>query len=197
MQMLRGPFLTIFRATAGLTPFVLTLFVRSLFVLCATTASAQTIYKWVDEHGVVNYGNADVPKSREVKVVDTTPPVAAQPGAKAREAAAHPARLSDADMLREELLRSREEVSRLRQNASVSKNGAGHPPEGFAAWRDACEKQHRDDCSEAAFIADNPSVVNQPVSYSKPAAPDPGLQVAGSGKPAPRTSATNPITTMQ
>jgi hypothetical protein len=146
---------------------------------------------------VVNYGNADVPKSREVKVVDTTPPVAAQPGAKAREAAAHPARLSDADMLREELLRSREEVARLRQNATISKNGAGHPPEGFAAWRDACEKQHRDDCNEATFNADNPSVVNQPVSYSKPATPDPALQVAGSAKPAPRSSVTNPITTMQ
>jgi hypothetical protein len=192
MQTLRGPFLTVFRATAGLT-----LAVPCLFVLSATTASAQTIYKWVDERGVVNYGNADVPKSREVKVVDTTPPVAAQASAKTREVAAHPARLSDADMLREELLRSREEIARLRQNASVSKNGTGHPPEGFAAWRDACEKQHRDDCSEAAFIAENPSVANQPVSYSKPAAPDPALQVAGPAKPAPRSSVTNPITTMQ
>jgi hypothetical protein len=192
MQMLRGPFLSVFRAAAGLT-----LFVPCLLVLCAGTASAQTIYKWVDEHGVVNYGNADVPKKGEVKVVDTTPPVAAQPFAKPRDAAAHPVRLSDADMLREELLRSREEISRLRQNAAVSKNGTGHPPEGFTAWRDACEKQHRDDCSEAAFTADNPSVVNQPVNFSKPAAPDPAMQVAGPAKPAPRPSVTNPITTMQ
>jgi hypothetical protein len=139
MQTLRGPFLSIFRAMAGLTPFVLCL------LALAAPASAQTIYKWVDEHGVVNYGNADVPKKGDVKVVDTTPPVAAQAGAKPREAAMHPARLSDADMLREELLRSREEISRLRQSASVSKNAASHPPEGFAAWRDACEKQHRDD----------------------------------------------------
>jgi hypothetical protein len=193
MQTLRGPLLSVFRATAGLTLFVL-----CLLVLCAGTASAQTIYKWVDERGVVNYGNADVPKTREVKVVDTTPPVAAQAGAKAREAAAHPARLSDADMLREELLRSREEVARLRQNASASpRNGSGHPADGFAAWRDACEKQHRDDCSEAVFNAENPAAVNQPVSYSKPAASDPALQVAGSAKPAPRSSGTSPITTMQ
>jgi hypothetical protein len=193
MQLLRGPFLSIFRAAAGLTSFVL-----CLLVLCAGPASAQTIYKWVDERGVVNYGNADVPKSREVKVVDTTPPVAAQAGAKTREAAAHPARLSDADMLREELLRSREEITRLRQNAAATpKNIAGHPPEGFAAWRDACEKQHRDDCSEAAFNTDNPSASNQPVNYSKPTAPEPAMQVAGPAKPATRSSGTNPITTMQ
>jgi hypothetical protein len=193
MQTLRGPFLSVFRAAAGQTLSVL-----CLLALCAATASAQTIYKWVDEHGVVNYGNADVPKKGEVKVVDTTPPVAAQPGAKARDAAARPVRLSDADMLREELLRSREEIARLRQNsAAVPKSGLGHPAEGYAAWRDACEKQHRDDCSEAAFNADNPSVVNQPVSYSKPTAPEPALQVAGPAKPAPRSSGTNPITTMQ
>jgi len=170
----------------------------SLFALWVSTSSAQTIYKWVDERGVVNYGNADVPKSRDVKVVDTTPPVAAQAGAKTRDAAVRPARLSDADMLREELLRSREEIARLRQTAaSAPKNSASHPPEGFGAWREACEKQHRDDCSEAAFTAENPPALNQPVSYSKPAAPDPAMQVAGAPKPAPRSSGTNPITTMQ
>jgi hypothetical protein len=144
---------------------------------------------------VVNYGNADVPKKGEVKVVDTTPPVAAQSGAKTIAAVARPARLSDADMLREELLRSREEVARLKQSSAGSKS-APHPPEGYSAWREACEKQHRDDCSEAAFNADNPPAVN-PVSYAKPATPDPSLQVAGSAKPAPRSSITNPITTMQ
>jgi hypothetical protein len=192
MQLLRGPFLALFRVTAGLTLSVL-----CLLVPCATPACAQTIYKWVDERGVVNYGNADVPKKGDVKVVDTSPPVAAQAGAKPREAAVHTARLSDADMLREELLRSREEVARLRQSAVVSKNGTGRPPEGFAAWRESCEKQHRDDCSEAAFNTENPAVINQPVSYSKPAAPEPAMQVAGSPKPAPRSSGTIPISTMQ
>jgi hypothetical protein len=179
-------------------------------VIFNATASAQTIYKWVDERGVVNYGNADVPKTRQVSVVDTTPPVAAQSGAKPRDTAARPTRLSDADMLREELMRSREEVARLRQNpAQTAKGSPGHGPESYAAWREACEQHNRVDCDEATYNAETqagglprqPAAVRQPVTYApKPAlntSEQGTLQIAGSPKPAPRSSGTNPITTMQ
>jgi len=112
MQQVRGPFLPIFRAAAG--PLVLAI------CFAAPSAFAQTIYKWVDERGVVNYGNADVPKKREVTVVDTTPPVAIQPGANPRDAAPHPVKLTEADMLRGELMRTREEIARLKQAAPAN-----------------------------------------------------------------------------
>lgn len=205
MQQVRGPFLSIFRAAAG--SLVLAVFTG----MFATVTSAQTIYKWVDERGVVNYGNADVPKKRDVSVVDTTPAVAAQPAAKPREAAARQARLSDADMLREELMRAREEVTRLRQGAAqVAKANTGRGPEGYAAWRDDCEQQHRANCNETTYAAEGqagglpqqqPAAVRQPVTYSpKPASDVPGqgtLQVAGSIKPAPKPAGATPVTTMQ
>ncbi len=112
MQNVRGPFLTIFRAAAG--PLALAI------SIAAPSVHAQTIYKWVDEHGIVNYGNADVPKKREITVVDTTPPVVIQSSVKPRDAVARPVRLSDADMLREELVRSREEIARLKQAAPAN-----------------------------------------------------------------------------
>jgi hypothetical protein len=210
MQQLRGPFPFIFRAAAGTVALSISL------VLVPTTASAQTIYKWVDQHGVVNYGNADVPKTADAKVsvVDTTPPVTAQPGAKPRDTAARPSpsRLSDADMLREELMRSREEVARLRQSpAAAAKSNSGHGPDGFPAWRDACEQQHRTDCDETTYNAEGqtgglsrqPAAVRQPVTYApRPAVngSDQGsLQVVGSAKPVPmpKPAGAGPITTMQ
>jgi hypothetical protein len=203
MQHVRGPFLSVFRAAAG----------SLVLAICAAApvASAQTIYKWVDERGVVNYGNADVPKTRQVSVVDTTPPVtAAQPNAKPRDTAVRQARLSDADMLREELMRSREEVARLRQNAAPgAKSNSGRAPEGFAAWRETCEQQHRLDCNEATYTAESqsagaqpqPAAARQPLTYLPKPALDKSeqatLQVAGSSKPAPKPTGANLITTMQ
>lgn len=185
MQQVRGPFLSVFRAAAG------TLALATSAVLAAPT-SAQTIYKWVDEHGVVNYGNTDVPKARDVSVVDTSPPVAGAGAteAKPRETVARVARISDADMLREELMRSREEIARLKQTAAQTGKGtASRGPDGYAAWREQCELQHRAACNEAAYAeslqgaqVQQPVVAQQPVTYI----PKPAAKPGG-----------GPITTMQ
>ena len=199
MQPIRGPFLSIFRTAAGL-----------LALAVSAAAPAQTIYKWVDERGVVNYGNADVPKTREVSVVDTTPQVASQPVAKMRDAPTRPARLSDADMLREELMRSREEIARLRQNAAPgAKSNSGRGTESFATWREECEQQRRADCDEATYAAQNqagaisrqPAAARQPVSYvPKPILnkPEPGtVQIAGASRTVPQAAGANAVVTIQ
>jgi hypothetical protein len=199
MQRLRGPFLSVFRATA----VVPVLFAGACLV--TIPAFAQTIYKWVDERGVVNYGNAEVPKSKDVSIVDTTPQVVSQPDAKARQA-----KSSDTDALREQLQRSREEVSRLRQNSTQGYTGnANRGSDAYAAWREDCERKHRTDCNEATYSAETqaaqapqPGAVRPPANtppkavFNKPAK-DASVQLAGAGKLAPNSGATRPITLMQ
>jgi hypothetical protein len=77
-------------------------------------ASAQTIYKWVDERGVVNYGNADVPKKGNVSVVDTTPALIGQPAAKPHENMIRPGKPGDAESSREAAPRMHDEGAKLR-----------------------------------------------------------------------------------
>jgi hypothetical protein len=118
MQYVRGPFPPKFR-DAGRS------LALALLILAAAPALAQqqSIFKWVDERGVVNYGNAEVPKNVAVSLVDTTPQASAKPDSRSAANAARPARLSDADVLREQLARSHEEIARLRQAAAAA-NGA-------------------------------------------------------------------------
>jgi Domain of unknown function (DUF4124) len=208
MQRLRGPFPSVFRATAVLP----VLFAALLVNCCLATnpAFAQTIYKWVDERGVVNYGNAEVPKSKDVSIVDTAPQVVSQPDVKAREA--KQAKAVEADSLREQLQRSRDEVARLRQNSAQGYTG-GNTSKGsdsfFAAWREDCERKHRTDCTEATYAAETQAVpapgALRPPANTQPAPPnkavfnkpakDASMQFAGAGKLAP--GATKPITVMQ
>jgi hypothetical protein len=140
MQHVRGPFPPEFRYAAAL---VLTL------IAAAPAMAQQTIYKWVDERGVVNYGNAQVPKNSNVSLVDTTPRVAASTDAKPAGPAARTGRLSDADVLREQLARSQDEISRLKQAAG----GAPARRPDFATWRLQCEKEHHVDCNEETYNA--------------------------------------------
>jgi hypothetical protein len=169
MQHVRGPFPSFFR------PAALALACAVGGALFPGAVPAQAIYKWVDERGVVNYGNAEIPKDREVKAVDTAPKVVVRSDPAAGGAAAAGAKTSDTELLRQELARTREEVARLRQNvaavnSSVAKTRRG---ESRIEWREDCERQRRVDCDDEGA---NPgsradgAVMRQPVILHRPPA---------------------------
>ena len=208
MQHVRGPFPSFSRApgrrvlvSGGLALAI---------ALCASGASAQAIYKWVDERGVVNYGNADVPKSRDVSIVDTAPPVALQPDAKRRESATPASKLSDADLLRQELVRTRDENARLRQNvAQFTPASAPQHADVYAAWREQCERQRHVDCDEGTFVAEArvAPLIRQPVLVRQPVKvlprPVPAKSAQNTPRPLeyrrnpPKYAVAKPLTTTQ
>ena len=197
MQNVRGVFPSFFR------PAAVTLACSLAAAAVPVGASAQAIYKWVDERGVVNYGNAEVPKDREVKAVDTAPKVAvrSEPGPGATNA-----KPNDTELLRQELARTREEVSRLRQNvAAVNSGTAKTRRAAYAKWREDCERQRRVDCDEGAYAASesDAGVLRQAVIQRRPhvapkhvpAAPKKELRVLESAKP-PK-AAIKPLASLQ
>jgi uncharacterized protein DUF4124 len=102
-----------------------------VFALAAAAAclfsgpvSAQTIYKWVDERGVVNYGNADVPKKGNVSVVDTTPAVIGQPAAKPHENTNRPGKAAEAAPERDAAPRMHDEGARMRPVSAPAASAA-------------------------------------------------------------------------
>jgi hypothetical protein len=185
MHQVRGPFPPEFRSAAG----------AALLVICALSAlpamAQQSIFKWVDDRGVVNYGNAEVPKNSAVSLVDTSPQAASHPAVKI-ESRARPARLSDADVLREQLARSQEEIARLRQasaaNAATAPaaSTAARRAENYAAWRAQCESEHRADCDEETFAAEKKPAAKPVANRAKPSAAS--LQYAATPKPAAKTA---------
>ena len=205
MQHVRGPFPSFFRLAAGL--FTL--------AVCASVgmpgASAQTIYKWIDERGVVNYGNSEIPKSRDVSIVDTAPPVWVRPDSKSRESTsdlATPQR-GNTPQLRQERARSREETARPRTNvAQVNSGNSSKSSSAYATWREACERQRRVDCNEATYTdetragpAHHAARVRQPVVVEpKPVTNNirpTSLRLVENHNVAARSTGTRPITTMQ
>lgn len=164
MKHVRGPFPPKFRAAAGSIAF-------SICALAGAPALAQqAIYKWVDERGVVNYGNTDVPKNITVSLIDTAPPVAAiQP-----QSTALP---GDAEALREQLAKSQEEVARL--HATAGAQVAARKAEPFEAWRQRCESDHRVDCDKETYTAElrADSLVRRPIVRQPAKALPPPLPV--------------------
>jgi hypothetical protein len=182
MHQVRGPFPPEFRSAAG----------AALLVICALSAlpamAQQSIFKWVDDRGVVNYGNAEVPKNSAVSLVDTSPQAASHPAVKI-ESRARPARLSDADVLREQLARSQEEIARLRQASAAgppAASTAARRAENYAAWRAQCESEHRADCDEETFAAEKKPAAKPVANRAKPSAAS--LQYAATPKPAAKTA---------
>ncbi len=185
MHQVRGPFPPEFRSAAG----------AALFIICSlaasTTMAQQSIYKWVDDRGVVNYGNSAVPKNTAVSLVDTSPQAAAQTAAKAENPGRY-ARLSDADVLREQLARSQEEIAKLRQ-ASAGGSAAGNGTsatarhaEDYANWRARCESEHRVDCDEETFNVEKKPAAKPIANRAKPSPAS--LQFAATPKTAPKTA---------
>lgn len=148
-----------------------------LLLLIAGSAHGQ-IYKWVDEHGVVNY-SADPPQGRQSQKVDpnaarvtVVPAAPRSPGSGAGGAESG----------------LRERVTRLEGDleAERARRTAGQPTEEerLARAREQCLAQRRVDCDTNPYgalpIANEPTVIVQPIVRPirpiKPVTPPPARQ---------------------
>ena len=137
--------------------FVMPRISSAVLLLLAMNASAQ-VYRWVDEHGVVNYGSRPPAgsKAKPVNADDTRVSVVPAP---AKPAAVAPASGEQA-ALRERLgkLESQlEEERRLRAQARAAED------DQLARARADCEAQRRLNCETDPYGRYEPTVIVSPV----------------------------------
>ena len=119
------------------------------------------IYRWVDENGVVNYGETP-PQNRQSRLVDverarlsvyTPAPVAAPPAD---------------DALGQKIERLERELARTRSDSDASSRLAA---ERELQRLERCRRDRRVDCDEIALEDYPPAVIYAPPAYWKPRPP--------------------------
>lgn len=129
----------------------------ALLFLLAVNASAE-VYRWVDEHGVVNYGSSP-PAGSKAKAIDADRARLSVVPAPAKPAAPAPASAEQA-ALRERLgkLESQlEDERRLRAQTQATQ------AEELARARADCEAQRRLNCDTDPYGRFEPTVIFSPV----------------------------------
>lgn len=132
-----------------------TLFSGALALLLAMQVSAE-VFRWTDEHGVVNYGSRP-PAGSNAKPIDAENSRVSVVPAPAKPAAAAP---SEQSALRERVrkLESQvEEERRLREQAQVAEG------DRLARARADCEAQRRVNCESDPYGSHEPTIIVNPV----------------------------------
>lgn len=153
--------------------------------MCAACAAAALpwpasgdIFKWVDEKGVVNYGESP-PQNRQAKRVDVDrAPVSVYSPAPDAGASS-----SEKD-LSQKIDGLERELARKRSKADVASQQAG---ERETQRLERCRRDRRVDCDEILFEDYPPAVIYAPPAYwSKPPRPPVSVKPPRRPKPAPR-----------
>jgi hypothetical protein len=127
---------------------------------CNPGAHADTVHRWVDERGVVNYGDAPPHRVRttEVSTRDSLKTDGASAAARARTAPAGTVPAPpDRAIVRDEV-----ELALQRQRAAQANETRQQEEAAWLAARRRCEEQRRVDCEENPFAdayADGPPVL--------------------------------------
>ena len=140
----------------------------ALLLYCLTAASAlsapvatgATVYKWVDENGVVNYTTTPPAPSRAAKVatVEVAPPAearsAAQDNGEAQYWRARAEREAARDLAEQRLRRETEELRqvKLRQDIVAADTEARKKSAAQIAY-EQCRAERRVDCESTAALA--------------------------------------------
>lgn len=129
---------------------MLKIILASLMLLAAGGATASTVYKWVDEKGIVNYTTTPPPASRKSAAVDVAPAVEGKAGAGEEEARYWRARAEREAAHDLALARQRRETESLAQEklrrelAASEKQTAKQLAQQAALER--CKAERRVDC---------------------------------------------------
>lgn len=127
---------------------------------CSSHAYADTVHRWVDEHGVVNYGDAP-PEGVRATAVPTRDPLKTTRPPGAASASVVPAVREpvtpDRTIVRDEV-----EQALLRERAAQTAETGKLEEAARLAARRRCEEQRRVDCDENPVVesyADGPPVL--------------------------------------
>jgi hypothetical protein len=152
----------------------------ALYLACATALlpwpAAGEIYKWVDENGVVNYGESP-PQNRQSKVVDVE---------RARLSVYTPAPASNApadQRLSQQIDRLERELASKRSEADADAQRAA---ERELQRLERCRMDRRVDCDEVVLEDYPPAVIYAPPAYWKPHRPPIHAKPAPRPRPLPR-----------
>lgn len=127
-----------------------------LFIAAALTAQATTVYRWVDEKGVVNYTTTPPPAARKAATVDVSPAVAGQgdvlDGEEARYWRARNQREALRDATEQRMQRETVQLqqARTRQEMALAESRARERSQWRAAV-DQCKSQRHVDCETAPY----------------------------------------------
>lgn len=124
-------------------------------LLLAMQASAE-VFRWTDEHGVVNYGSRPPPDSNAKPIDAENSRVSVVP-APAKPAAATP---SEQSVLRERLRRLESQVEEDRRLRAQVQAAEG---DRLVRARADCEAQRRVNCDSDPFGSYEPTIIVNPV----------------------------------
>ncbi len=127
-----------------------------LLIAAAFTAQATTVYRWVDEKGVVNYTTTPPPAARKAATIDVSPAVAGQGDILSGEEARYWRARGEREALRSatEERRQRETVQleqeRLRQDMAMAEARSREKSQWQLAV-ERCKSQRHVDCETAPY----------------------------------------------
>lgn len=121
-------------------------FICLLALLPLGALADGTVHRWVDERGVVNYGDKPPPGRKATAVPITDPMTVSGPPAPPAPSAtgAAPTRPLDRDAVRQEV-----ESALRREQAAQAQDAERNQEKARAEARRRCEEQRRVDCDQA------------------------------------------------
>ncbi|MDY0057330.1 MAG: DUF4124 domain-containing protein [Methyloversatilis sp.] len=123
----------------------------ALCMLPVTSFAGDTVHRWVDERGVVNYGDAppEGRKSTPIRTVDPLTVTGSPPPARAATPPAPSSAAADREAVQREV-----ESALQRERASVAQENAARQEAAMAEARKRCLEQRRVDCDDPAVLDD-------------------------------------------
>lgn len=121
----------------------------ALCLLPMTSFAGDTVHRWVDERGVVNYGDAppEGRKSTPIRTVDPLTVTGSPPPARAATPSPPASGTPDREAVQREV-----ESALQRERASVTQESAARQEAAMAEARRRCIEQRRVDCDDPALL---------------------------------------------
>ncbi|MBC7207022.1 MAG: DUF4124 domain-containing protein [Methyloversatilis sp.] len=118
-------------------------------MLPVTSFAGDTVHRWIDERGVVNYGDAppEGRKSTPVRTIDPLTVTGSPPPARAATPPAPVGGATDRDAVQREV-----ESALQRERASAARESAARQEAAMAEARRRCLEQRRVDCDDPVLL---------------------------------------------
>lgn len=116
------------------------------------TATADTVHRWKDDNGVINYGDTPPAGVRSTPVQTVDPLKVTQPAGATVDAQAAPGSPADLDR---NAVRDEIEQALRRQSANQAAEARAQEENARLASRKRCEAQRRVDCDDPAALDDS------------------------------------------
>lgn len=121
----------------------------AMCMLPVTSFAGDTVHRWIDERGVVNYGDAppEGRKSTPVRTIDPLTVTGSPPPARAATPPAPVGGATDRDAVQREV-----ESALQRERASAARESAARQEAAMAEARRRCLEQRRVDCDDPVLL---------------------------------------------